>query len=168
MIVRKLPLFSAFQVADLPTGAVQLVPRCIAATVFGVPCVGGQKPLAADFAFLWCMTNTQALKEIRPEHPYKGYIVHPLDQLRNFFAGTDDGYILNGIVQGRHPGIAFRDGKLRREIAAEHFCKTLCGAVCFVAVCFFCKIKHGRLVFPKGVCQMPEKLRYSVGASSHR
>ena len=79
--------------------------------------------------------------------PHKGYIVHPLDQLRNFFAGTDDGYILNGIVQGRHPGIAFRDGKLRREIAAEHFCKTLCGAVCFVAVCFFCKIKHGRLVF---------------------
>ena len=37
--------------------------------------------------------------------------MHPLDQLRNFFAGTDDGYILNGIVQGRHPGIAFRDGK---------------------------------------------------------
>ena len=99
MIVRKLPLFSAFQVADLPASAVQLVPRCIAAAVFGVPCVGGQKPLSADFAFLRCMTNTQALKEIRPEHPYKGYIVHPLDQLRNFFAGTDDGYILNGIVQ---------------------------------------------------------------------
>ena len=122
------------KVADLPTGAVQLVPRCIAATVFGVPCVGGQKPLAADFAFLWCMTNTQALKEIRPEHPYKGYIVHPLDQLRNFFAGTDDRYILNGIIQSRHPGIALRDRELRRKIVAEHFCKTLCGAFCFIAV----------------------------------
>ena len=87
MIVRKLPLFSAFQVADLPTGAVQLVPRCIAATVFGVPCVGGQKPLAADFAFLWCMTNTQALKEIRPEHPHKGYIMDSLDELCNFSPG---------------------------------------------------------------------------------
>ena len=54
MIVRKLPLFSAFQVADLPTGAVQRGPRCIAAAVVGVPCVGGQKPLAADFAFLRC------------------------------------------------------------------------------------------------------------------
>ena len=78
--------------------------------------------------------QTQALKEIRPEHPHKGYIVHPLDQLRNFFAGTDDGYILNGIVQGRHPGIALRDGKLRREIIAEHSGKALCGTVSFVAV----------------------------------
>jgi len=58
MIVRKLPLFSPFQIADLPTGAVQLVPRCIATAVFGVPCVGGQKSLAADPAFLRCMTNT--------------------------------------------------------------------------------------------------------------
>jgi len=58
MIVRKFPLFSAFQVTDLPAGAVQLVPRSVAAAVFGVPCVGGQKPLAADFAFLRCMTNT--------------------------------------------------------------------------------------------------------------
>ena len=48
---------------------------------------------------------------------------------------TDDGYILNGIVQGRHPGIAFRDGKLRREIAAEHFCKTLCGCLLYTSRC---------------------------------
>ena len=142
---------TAFQVADLPTGAVQLVPRCIAAAVFGVPCVGGQKPLFADFAFLRCMTNTQALKEIRPEHPHKGYIVHPLDQLRNFFAGTDGCHILNRVICDRHPGIALSDGELRREIAAEHSGKSLCGAVCFVAIRFFCKIKHGRLVFPKGV-----------------
>ena len=58
VIVRKLPLFSAFQVADLPTGAAQLVARCKPTTVFGVPCIGGQKLLAADFAFLRCMTNT--------------------------------------------------------------------------------------------------------------
>jgi len=58
MIVRKLPLFSAFQVADLSASAVQLVPRCIAAAVFGVPCVGGEEPLAADFAFFRGMTNT--------------------------------------------------------------------------------------------------------------
>ena len=51
MIVRKLSLFSAFQIADLPASAVQLVPRCIAAAVFGVPCVGGEEPLAADPAF---------------------------------------------------------------------------------------------------------------------
>ena len=60
VIVRKFPLFSAFQVTDLPTGAVQLIPRCIATAVFGVPCVGGEKPFAADFAFLRCMTNTYA------------------------------------------------------------------------------------------------------------
>lgn len=58
MIVRKFPLFSVFQVTDLPAGAVQLVPRSVAAAVFGVPCIGGQKLLAADFAFLRCMTNT--------------------------------------------------------------------------------------------------------------
>ena len=33
---------------------------------------------------------------------------------------------LNGIVQGRHPGIALRDGKLRREIIAEHSGKEMC------------------------------------------
>ena len=32
--------------------------RCIAAAVFGVPCVGGEEPLAADFAFFRGMTNT--------------------------------------------------------------------------------------------------------------
>ena len=90
MIVRKLSLFSTFQITDLPASAVQLVPRCIAAAVFGVPCVGGQEPLAADFAFLRCMTNTQALKEIRPEHPHKGYIVHPLDQLRQAWGSMPD------------------------------------------------------------------------------
>ena len=66
MIVRKFSLFSTFQITDLTASAVQLVPRCIATAVFGVPCIGGQKPLAADFVFLRCMTNTQALKEIRP------------------------------------------------------------------------------------------------------
>ena len=40
MIVRKFSLFSTFQITDLTASAVQLVPRCIAATVFGVPCVG--------------------------------------------------------------------------------------------------------------------------------
>ena len=128
MIVRKLSLFSPFQIADLPTGAVQLVPRRITAAIFGVPCVGCQKPFAADFAFLRRMADTQALKEIRSEHPNKGNIVDSFDQLCNFFAGTDDRYILNGIVQGRHPGTALRDGKLRREIIAEHSGKALCGA----------------------------------------
>ena len=52
MIIRKLPLFSAFQIADLPTGAVQLISRRITAAVFGVPCVGCQKPFAADPALL--------------------------------------------------------------------------------------------------------------------
>ena len=102
------------------------------------------------------MTDTQALKEIRPEHPHKGYIMDSLDELCNFFAGTDDRYILNGIVQGRHPGIALRDRELRREIAAEHSGEALCGTVCFISVWFFRKIKHCGLVFPKGVCQMPE------------
>jgi len=82
--------------------------------------------------------------------------VHPLDQLCYILAGTNGGYILNGIVQDRHPGIALCDGKLRREIIAEHSGKALCGAVSFVSVRLFCKIKHRRLVFPKGVCQMPK------------
>ena len=102
------------------------------------------------------MTHTQPLKEIRPEHSHKGYIVHPLDHLRHIFAGTDDRYILNGVVQGRHPGISLSNRKVRREIASKHFCKALCGAVSFVAVWFFRKIKHCLLVFPKRVCQMPE------------
>ena len=46
--------------------------------------------------------STQALKEIRPEHPYKGYIVHPLDQLRNFFAGTDGCHIPVSYTHLRH------------------------------------------------------------------
>ena len=58
VIVRKLPLFSAFQVADLPTGAAQLVARCKPTTVFGVPCIGGEEPFAADFAFLRGMADT--------------------------------------------------------------------------------------------------------------
>ena len=82
--------------------------------------------------------------------------MHPLDQLCYILAGTNGGYILNGIVQGRHPGSALCDGKLRREIIAEHSGKALCGAVSFVSVRLFCKIKHRRLVFPKGVCQMPK------------
>ncbi len=134
MIVRKFPLFSAFQIADLPTGSVQLIPRRITAAIFGVPCVGSQKPFAADFAFLRRMADTQALKEIRSEHPNKGNIVDSFDQLCNFFAGTDDRYILNRIVQGRHPGIALCDRQLWREIAAEHSGEALCGAVCFVTV----------------------------------
>ena len=58
MIVRKFPLFSAFQVADLSASAVQLISRRIATAVFGVPCVGGEEPFAADFAFLRGMTDT--------------------------------------------------------------------------------------------------------------
>ena len=102
------------------------------------------------------MTDTQALKEIRPEHSYKRYIVYPLDQLRHILAGTDSSHILNRVVQGRHPGIAIRDRELRREIAAEHSCKAICGAVCFVVIRFFGKVKHCGLIFSKGVCQMPE------------
>ena len=45
MIVRKLSLFSPFQIADLPASAVQLISRRITAAIFGVPCIGGQKPL---------------------------------------------------------------------------------------------------------------------------
>ena len=45
--------------------------------------------------------------------------MHPLDQLRNFFAGTDDGYILNGIVPGSHPSIAFRD-VYKRQVVYWH------------------------------------------------
>lgn len=56
------------------------------------------------------------------------------DQLRYVLAGTDGSHILNRVICNRHPGIALRDRKLRREIAAEHFCKTLCGAFCFIAV----------------------------------
>ena len=74
-----------------------------------------------------------------------------LSRADNFFAGTDGCHILNRVICDRHPGIALSDGELRREIAAEHSGKSLCGAVCFVAIRFFCKIKHGRLVFPKGV-----------------
>ena len=135
MIVCKLSLFSAFQIADLPASAVQLISRRITAAVFGVPCVGGQKPLAADPAFFRSVTDTQALKEIRPEHPYKGYIVHPLDQLRHILAGTDGRYILSGADSGYgHPGISLCNRKVRREIAAKHFCEALCGAVSFVSV----------------------------------
>ena len=94
----------------------------------------------------------------------KRYIVHPLDQLRHILAGTDDSHILNRVIRYRHPGIAIRNRELRREIAAEHFGKSLCCAVCFVAIRFFCKIKHCLLVFPKGICQMPE---YSGIALEH-
>ena len=80
------------------------------------------------------MTHTQTLKEIRPEHSHKGYIVHPLDQLRYVLAGTDGSHILNRVICNRHPGIALCDRELRREIAAEHFCKALRCAVCLVAV----------------------------------
>ena len=47
------------------------------------------------------MANTQALKEIRPEHPHKGYIVHPLDQLRNFSITEGSAWMstLNNSVQ---------------------------------------------------------------------
>ena len=50
MIVRKLSLLSAFQIADLATGAPTLVPRCKSSAVFCLPCIGGQKPFAADGA----------------------------------------------------------------------------------------------------------------------
>ena len=92
--------------------------------------------------------------------------MHPLDQFGNFFAETNDRYILDGIVQGRHPSIALCDGELRREIGTEHFRKALCGAVCFVSVRLFCKIKHRLLVFPKGVCQMSENC--GIALEHHR
>ena len=50
MIVRKLSLLSAFQITDLAAGAPKLVPRRKSSAVFGLPCIGGQKPLAADGA----------------------------------------------------------------------------------------------------------------------
>ena len=49
-IVRKLSLLSAFQITDLAAGAPKLVPRRKSSAVFGLPCIGGQKPLAANGA----------------------------------------------------------------------------------------------------------------------
>ena len=119
MIVCKLPLFSAFQIADLPTGAVQLVPRRISAAVFGMPCIGGQEPFAADTTFLWCVTHAQTLKQVRTEHPHKSKEVHPLDQHRHILAGTKRRNILDRIIGCSHPGIAFRNGELRWKTGAE-------------------------------------------------
>ena len=39
-------------------GIPELISRRIATAVFGVPCVGGEEPFAADFAFLRGMTDT--------------------------------------------------------------------------------------------------------------
>ena len=43
---RKFPLFSAFQVTDLPAGAVQLVPRSVAAAVFGLSLIHISTPVS--------------------------------------------------------------------------------------------------------------------------
>ena len=125
MIVRKFPLRSAFQIADLPASAVQLVPRCKAAAVFGVPCVDGQKPFATDTAFLRCVTDTQTLKQIRAEHICKSNKVHPLDQHRYIIAGTERRNILDRVIRCSHPGIALCNGELRWEIAAKQLGKPL-------------------------------------------
>ena len=50
MIVRKFSLLSAFEIADLTAGTPTLVLRRKPSAVFGQPCIGGQKPLAADGA----------------------------------------------------------------------------------------------------------------------
>ena len=71
MIVCKLPLFSAFQIADLPTGAVELISRRITAAVFGVPCIDGQEPFAADTAFLRRMTDNKPSKRSDRNIPTK-------------------------------------------------------------------------------------------------
>ncbi len=52
MISRRSPLCPAFRITDLPTGAVQFVPRRKATSVFGMLCVGGQDPFLEDTAFL--------------------------------------------------------------------------------------------------------------------
>ena len=52
MVARKLPLFPASQIADLPARPSTLVAGCQPAAVFGAPCVNGEKPSAADGAFL--------------------------------------------------------------------------------------------------------------------
>ena len=50
MIVRKLSLLSAFEITNLSASTSELVPRRKSSAVFGLPCIGGQKPLAADGA----------------------------------------------------------------------------------------------------------------------
>ena len=50
MIVRKLSLLSAFEIADLSASAPTLIPRSKSSAVFGLPCIRDQKPLAANRA----------------------------------------------------------------------------------------------------------------------
>ena len=95
MIVRKLPLFSAFEIADLTAGASELISRRKSSAVFGLPCIGGQKPFAADGTLPRCMTDTQSLKQIGTEHSNKRNVVHTLHKLRYAFLRHDSGHILN-------------------------------------------------------------------------
>ena len=74
MIICKLPLLPASQIADLPTRPSTLVAGGQTAAVFGMPCVNGEKPSAADGAFLGRMTHTKSLKQIGTEHSHKGDI----------------------------------------------------------------------------------------------
>ena len=50
MIVRKLSLLSAFEIADLSASAPTLIPRSKSSAVFALPCIRDQKPLAANRA----------------------------------------------------------------------------------------------------------------------
>ena len=72
MIVGKLPLLPTSQIADLSASPSPLVTGSQTAAVFGMSCINGEKPPAADGAFLGCMAHTKSLKQIGTEHPHKG------------------------------------------------------------------------------------------------
>ena len=95
MIVCKLPLLPTSQIADLSARPSPLIAGGQTAAVFGMSCINGEKPSAADGAFLGGMAHTKSLKQIGTEHPHKGDIVHPLDQLRLCLSGPSGGYILH-------------------------------------------------------------------------
>ena len=62
MIVGKLSLFPAFQIAELTAGASELVLRRRIAAVFRVPGIGSQEPPSADGTFLRRMTDAETFK----------------------------------------------------------------------------------------------------------
>ena len=162
MIVGKLPLLPTSQIADLSASPSPLVTGSQTAAVFGMSCINGEKPPAADGAFLGCMAHTKSLKQIGTEHPHKGDIVHPLDQLRLRLSGPNGGYILHRSIGQSHPGrVIQRQSWLTFEELSEHCRITVRGTVIAWFIQLLCKFRQGFLVLPQRITQMPQYLRYS-------
>src|SRR5699024_8410306 len=144
MIVGKLPLLPASQIADLSASPSPLVAGGQTTAVFGMPCINGEKPSAADGAFLGGMAHTKPLKQIGTEHPHKGDIVHPLDQLWLCLSRPNGGSILHRSIGQGHPGrVIQRQSWLTFEELSEHCRITIRGTVIAWFIQPLCKFRQG-------------------------